>query len=1318
MRKYFLFLLLFTSFAFGQNYPYRSNPVPATNQGYDLGQPLFYWDTTFSKYVKLDTLLARGTHVYVKDTLLLAVPLPQMSVYGLVDSIAAHLPRTEATVLLGAKRDTNSTSGRLQDSLNVKISYSDTTSSVAMRWQFGGYYARGDTALVLLSKTRAGQLYQPLENQRLSTTNSPTFVNVNHGGASTFNSTDVGLALQAGQNALEFSGTNGWIARFDNSGAVTISSTINGFTLKNGSAVDTVEFGGKYYARGDTSSVLASKSFTSNEYIRKGTLGTMSMGDSALWLAKIALKIPYTDTTSSLAMRWQLAGYYQRGDTSSVLASKNFSDNKYQVKGSYATTSDTTILHNEIAGKIFYSDTSGLGGNTIAKQWWVTNGFYARGDTASVLVSKNFLTNQGYTTGAGYVTTGRTLTINGTTQDLSANRTWSVGTLVGNDTLSLSNRIDGKQPLGTYIIPSDTTLLHNEIAGKQPLGTYIIPSDTTILHNEIAGKQPAGTYLVPSDTNQLRTDVNNRIKYSDTTSTVANQWRLGAYQPKLTTGTTAQYFKGDLSLGTLNQAAVAGLTTSDSPTFGGLTLNGALSMGTNAISSVGAITASGLLAVTVSSGDAAHFMNGNVGVGTTSPKSPLSVGVQASSGLNLGTVADFLGSADSPYMVTIHRANTVNSQNLAFGVNQASLYSSIQAVQDGIAANSLSLNPLGGNVGIGTTGPNYLLDVNGTFHATGAASFASTVSASGQTADSSVTGLGGHFRGLKVDQNASIGGSVTGGSFNIGGNSLVTKLNAGSNVTLSANYGEITISAATTGTSGTAGGWTRNSPNTYLATPSDIVFVRSANGDTTSARKFNVYGTIWSSDTILASGGNSTQWNTAYSQTRQWDGGSTGLVAATGRTSLGLGSLATLGSVNNSNWSGTALADGNIASASTWNTASTRAGLLVADSTNWNSAYTDRLKWDGGSSGLTAATGRTSLGLNNGALLDTVEFAGKFLKNADSTTIKNTLLNQANTWSQPQTFSNASGVYFKSSDGAAYYTQLITDPLSANHQISFQDRGGYVAMLTDIPTIGSMAKADSTTYHGSAGLTTYSGGTFGSMAHVDSTKYHGSASINTVGTLTSLGIAGQLAMGNFGGSIGIIMKPSRVTGKPWYSILTQLDNGTTSLSADSSGNLYTLGTINSHTLRSMSDVDSTTYHGSASINTTGKITTDAGITTAGLGHPIITDVQSYSAQTGTIGGFSFLSTASAGIYRVSGAVSTTTVGSAGTVTINIYWTDDSGVGNILSAGSRNLNITGATPLTVIVVRSSGASAVQWSATVAGASGSPQYRVDMVCERLN
>jgi len=44
---------------------------------------------------------------------------------------------------------------------------------------------------------------------------------------------------------------------------------------------------------------------------------------------------------------------------------------------------------------------------------------------------------------------------------------------------------------------------------------------------------------------------------------------------------------------------------------------------------------------------------------------------------------------------------------------------------------------------------------------------------------------------------------------------------------------------------------------------------------------------------------------------------------------------------------------------------------ITNNSSNWNTAYDDRMKWDGGSTGLTAATGRTSLGLGNSATKDT-----------------------------------------------------------------------------------------------------------------------------------------------------------------------------------------------------------------------------------------------------------------------------------------------------------------------------------------------------------
>ena len=92
-------------------------------------------------------------------------------------------------------------------------------------------------------------------------------------------------------------------------------------------------------------------------------------------------------------------------------------------------------------------------------------------------------------------------------------------------------------------------------------------------------------------------------------------------------------------------------------------------------------------------------------------------------------------------------------------------------------------------------------------------------------------------------------------------------------------------------------------------------------------------------------------------------------------------------------WAGT-LADARITSAGTWNAKITTSSLSetitgldydavlgvfsqtagyeiikTASSTDWNTAYADKLKWDGGATGLVAATGRTSLGLTDTATL-------------------------------------------------------------------------------------------------------------------------------------------------------------------------------------------------------------------------------------------------------------------------------------------------------------------------------------------------------------
>ena len=86
---------------------------------------------------------------------------------------------------------------------------------------------------------------------------------------------------------------------------------------------------------------------------------------------------------------------------------------------------------------------------------------------------------------------------------------------------------------------------------------------------------------------------------------------------------------------------------------------------------------------------------------------------------------------------------------------------------------------------------------------------------------------------------------------------------------------------------------------------------------------------------------------------------------------------------------------------------------ITDNSTNWDTAYTDRLKWDGGATGLVAATGRTSLGLvigtdvqaynaNLGSLAGLAYVSASFVKmtgantfTLDTNTYQTTLTNSA-----------------------------------------------------------------------------------------------------------------------------------------------------------------------------------------------------------------------------------------------------------------------------------------------------------------------------------
>jgi hypothetical protein len=135
-------------------------------------------------------------------------------------------------------------------------------------------------------------------------------------------------------------------------------------------------------------------------------------------------------------------------------------------------------------------------------------------------------------------------------------------------------------------------------------------------------------------------------------------------------------------------------------------------------------------------------------------------------------------------------------------------------------------------------------------------------------------------------------------------------LSAGTGISYNSSTGVITNSApdqtvaltgaGTVSISGTYPNFTITGADQYVGTVTSVA-VTVPTGLSVSGSPVTSSGTIAIS---LASGysipttSSQTNWDTAYTDRLKWDGGSTGLDAATGRTSLGLGSIATQASSN------------------------------------------------------------------------------------------------------------------------------------------------------------------------------------------------------------------------------------------------------------------------------------------------------------------------------------------------------------------------------------------------------------------------------------
>ena len=120
--------------------------------------------------------------------------------------------------------------------------------------------------------------------------------------------------------------------------------------------------------------------------------------------------------------------------------------------------------------------------------------------------------------------------------------------------------------------------------------------------------------------------------------------------------------------------------------------------------------------------------------------------------------------------------------------------------------------------------------------------------------------------------------------------------------------------------------------------------------------------------------------------------------------------------------------------------------------------------------------------------------------------------------------------------------------------------------------------------------------------------------------------------------------------------------------------------------------------------------------TEGFGQAtVVGNVQS-TGQTGSIGATTIYTPASAGLYRLSFYAVCTTAGSAGTLDVTALWTDNAQAQTSVLISLLDLTVLGAAGSNTIFIRST-AAAIQFSTTVTGAAGSPQYALYIVLEAL-